>query len=93
MAGTAVREHRHLPNLSSARDISEEKAQPEMRCVSFTQKHRRLQAPGQVSGTTASPAAKAKGAGTVARCPLLKDHVCLGPQQPLRPLHRPMENG
>lgn len=77
MARRLVREHRHFPNLSSALDVSVEKAQHEMCCVSFTQKHKRLQALGQVPGTTASPAAEAKGAGTVGWCPLLEDHVSL----------------
>lgn len=93
VAGRVVREHRHLPNPCSAQDVSVEKAQPEMCCVSFTQKHRRLQDPGQVPDTTASPAAEAKGKGTVAHCPLLEDYVSLDHQLPLRPLHRPMENG
>lgn len=77
MAERVVGEYRHFLNLSSAQDVSVEKAQPEMYCVSFTQKHMRLQAPGQMPGTTASPAAEAQGAGTVAWCPLLEDNVSL----------------
>lgn len=77
VAGGVVREHKHSPNLSSPQDVSVEKAQSEMSCVSVTQKHRRLQDTGQVPGTTVSPGAAAKGTGTVAWCPLLEDHVSL----------------
>lgn len=33
MAGRVVGEYRHFPNLSSAQDVSVEKAQPEMYCI------------------------------------------------------------
>ena len=84
MAGRAVREHRRLPYPISAQDISVEEAQPEMCCVSSTQKHRRLQAREEVPGIAAGPAAEAGGTGAVAWCPLLEEHMSLDHQQPLR---------